>query len=335
MSILRSNQSLLLAIQAAIAFQVTAPHVLAEPLFELDQGGLAGMLHLPDSAEGSDFLPPGTTAFSLSMMTSSHSVVAAEKEESLVLDGETTHAAFSYRFRRHSQLEFGIDVPYVWHSSGMLDGFINSWHDFFSLPEGYRAARSNDQLQISYRDAVGQRIDLRDGTSGFGDVRVFAGWRVGDDAKSITSLRFGVKIPTGDALALRGSGGTDINVGIAKDTGELWGRPRLNGMLRANAVFIGKPDILPDRYRKFVVGIAAGMGYMASDILEFRVQTSFRSALYDSDIEMLGEPSLSLTVGGNLALSPGLELSISVAEDLKAESAPDVAFQLALRYRPE
>jgi hypothetical protein len=69
--------------------------------------------------------------------------------EQLIIDGETTTIALSIRRRVHERLELGIDVPYVQHSGGTLDGFIKDWHSMLGL-SNFRRDGPNDQLRHAY-----------------------------------------------------------------------------------------------------------------------------------------------------------------------------------------
>ena len=80
--------------------------------------------------------------------------------------------------------------------------------------------------------------------------------------------------------------------------------------------------------------MSTGIGYWLAPAIEARLQAIARSALYDSNIEILGQSSVWIMLGANFRLSDNYELSLGVAEDIKVRSAPDVSFQLGLRYRP-
>ena len=69
--------------------------------------------------------------------------------------------------------------------------------------------------------------------------------------------------------------------------------------------------------------------------IQLNAQSTLRTAVYDSDIEKLGEMSWTLTFGGNIRLTRQFVLSLGVSEDIKVNSAPDVSFNVGLRYRPE
>ena len=55
--------------------------------------------------------------------------------------------------------------------------------------------------------------------------------------------------------------------------------------------------------------------------------------MYDSEIPSLGGSATTLTFGGNIRIFNNFELSLGVSEDVDPGTAPDVAFQIALRYR--
>ena len=57
-----------------------------------------------------------------------------------------------------------------------------------------------------------------------------------------------------------------------------------------------------------------------------------RSAVYDSAIAAMGEVSATLSVGASFRLSERYQLALAVGEDVKPDSAPDVSFQVGLRY---
>ena len=144
-----------------------------------------------------------------------------------------------------------------------------------------------------------------------------------------------MKLPTGDSADLLGSGGTDLSLGIAGDHIQLFGIDGLSGFYRAHAVWIGEPDLLADRYRDVVGYLGFGLGYPLTERIDLRVQGAIRTAMYHSPIEVLGDPSGTVTFGGNIRIGNDYWLSIGVSEDVKVRSAPDVSFRLALRYRPD
>lgn len=169
-------------------------------------------------------------------------------------------------------------------------------------------------------------------SQGIGDARLFGGWQLTTTDHHHVALRFGTKFATGDSSKLHGSAGMDLSLGLAGDAMSLFGMQNLNGFYRLHAIHIGEPDLLADRYEEWAGYIAAGIGLQVSDRIELRLQEASRSAMYESKIPSLGGNATTLTVGGNIRILSNYELSLGVSEDVALGTAPDVAFQIALRY---
>ena len=319
---------------ASVGLMLLACASFAEPLNDQNIGPIPGVFHFPDSTDGANLAARGRLSWSLFAITASHSTEASAADESLSLDGETDRVEFGLRYGLGERFEVGIEVPYLRHKSGGLDSLIDTWHSTLNLPDGDRENQLDDQLRIAYEDASGLRLDLEQNASGIGDLRLTAGWRLRESPTYKSALRFGVSLPTGDSAQLLGSGGPTLSLGLAGDARALGGSERLNGYYRVQAIYIGKPDLLADRYHDFVGQLSAGLGFAITPAIEIRVQAGARSAVYDSRINALGEPAATLTMGANFGLSDNYLLSLGFIEDIKPESAPDVSFLIALRYRP-
>ncbi len=319
---------------ATVLLTLVAAPSAAEVLGDRESGPLSGLFGLPDSTEGATLPASGQNVLEVSLRTSSHSNVDMADDESLVFDGETTRLRLRYRRGIGERLELGVEAGYVWHQSGTLDSLIEGWHGIFGLPDGDRRDRPEDALEILYADSRGTRLALRDNTHGIGDLRLIAGWRLASGADRDTALRLGLKLPTGEGDELLGSGGVDFSIGLAGDYRRVAGSDRLTGFYRLDAVYLGEPDFLADRHESFVGQIAGGLGYRMTAAIELLAQGKWRSAIYDSAVDSVGDAALTLTFGGNLRLSERWLMSLAVTEDLRVQSAPDVSFELALRYRP-
>ncbi len=313
---------------------IGAAAMAGEPLDDRDNGPVSGIVSFPDSTEGAVLLERGRFAGSLLAMTSSHAIATNRDDEILIFDGETTRLELGLRYGVGERLELGLRVPYLRHSAGNLDSLIDGWHDLFGLPGGSRETRASDLLEFSYVDASGSRLDLRDSAGDFGDLRLMAGWRLDAGGAHRRALRFGLTLPTGSVDSLTGAEAVTVSAGLAGDIADLGADGRLNAFYRANLVWVDEPGILADRYRDWIGQLAAGFGYRASSWLEVRAQALLRTATHDSELEVLGEPAVTLTFGGNLRLSRRYVLSVAVGEDIKVNSSPDVSFQLTLRYQP-
>lgn len=315
------------------AFALAWP-AAAEPLYDQDNGPVSGSYNFVDSTEGASLLPKGRFAWSLSSITSSHSVSDRRGAEQLVFDGETTRMELRLRYAPTQRLEIGLELPYLWHSEGNLDSLIDTWHDIFNLPGGNRETRATDLLEFRYETAAGEQLNVIEKSSGVGDIRLTAGWKLGENPDHARALRFAVTAPTGEAENLHGTDAITVGIGYAGDVRNTTTGGKLSFFYRLHASWIDEPAILPDRYKEWVGHAAGGLGYAATEWLELRAQVLARTATHDVDTPTLGESSWILSFGGNIRLGDNYELSLSVGEDIKVESSPDVSFQLSLRYRP-
>ena len=305
-----------------------------EPLPDTDLGPLTGIFGIPDASRGSTLVSKGDSTWHSTLAVASHSIAKVRANEVLTLDGESRRFALSYTYGVGDDLNIGIEIPYLWHESGSLDAFIDGWHDAFGFKARVRDARPRDLLEFEYADANGTLVDLRRNVHGPGDARIFAGWMFDADSKHTKALRLEVKLPTGDAADLLGSGGTDISLGIAGDVSSLWGNEKLSGFYRASVSYLGEPDLLADRYKSSVGNVAFGVDFQLHDRVNLNVQTRIRTAIYSSRIDNLGGLSLSMTFGGRISLSDRYSLMLSVGEDVKPATAPDVVFQIGLGFAP-
>jgi hypothetical protein len=316
------------------ALALAAATAAADPLYDQDNGPVSGSYNFVDSTEGATLLPKGRIAWSLSTITSSHAISSSRGDEQIVLDGETSRVELRLRYAPTERLEIGLELPYLGHSEGQLDALIDTWHDLFGLPGGDREVRDNDLLEFRYADSSGERLNFVDSASGIGDLRLSAGWRLGDDADHRRALRFAATLPTGEAADLHGLDAVTLGIGYAGDASNVTADGRLSLFYRVHATWIDEPALLPDTYNEWIGHLAGGFGYAAADWLELRAQVLARTATHDSELAVLGEPSVILSFGGNIRLGDRYTLSLSVGEDIKVASSPDVSFQLALRYRP-
>jgi hypothetical protein len=312
----------------------TALSAHAEPLHDHDNGPLTGFFGIPDSTEGSLLVPAGASRWDLLLQTSSHSIFDVEPGETVLFDGETTRLELSYRRGMGERWEVGVELPYIWHESGGLDQVVSSWHDWTGLPGGFRETRAKDQLEFIYQDPTGTVVDFDANANGPGDLRLIAGYKPFPGQHPGFAIRVGLKLPTGDSEKLLGSGGTDLSLGIAGDRADSVGVAGLSTFYRLSAVFVSKPDVLGSRYREVMGYASFGLGYALGSSVDLRVQGAIRTAAYDSEVEVLGDPSGTVNFGAIFRLSDRTRLAVGVGEDVLVRSAPDVTFQVSLRYQP-
>ena len=159
--------------------------------------------HLPGAPASFDarVLRPGETELILSLDIASHLVTESSNGERLLIDGETYRPALAVRRGLGEGWEHWIELSAVSHAAGAFDGFIESWHDVFGLPQGGRDAAPRDQLAINWTKDGASRADVERDVSSPGDVALGIGRAVAFPANNGLALRAAVTLPTGDASA--------------------------------------------------------------------------------------------------------------------------------------
>jgi Protein of unknown function (DUF3187) len=133
------------------------------------------------------------------------------------VDGETLRASVEGRFGVGGRAEVGFELPLLMHTTGFLDGPIDSYHDWFHFPDGGRSAFAQNQYVVGYTDGV-RMVFLEDSPGGvrIGDLVLtgrFALLRAGSGRHALAGS-LSVKLPTGNPERLDGSGHADYGAGI-------------------------------------------------------------------------------------------------------------------------
>lgn len=275
-------------------------------------------------------LAPDRHAFSAIFDAVSHFTDARRQSEFIRIDGETYRLALRYSRGMQNRWEIGTEVPLLSHRGGVMDGFISNWHDFFGLPSLGRDRVVDNQLQFLYsRDGLTQ-INVQSSTTGLGDILLFAGKTVRREDDHSVTVRGQLKLPTGDANRLMGSGGIDIS--LSATAAHKWGKTWL-GSIRLGGSYLETGDVLPQLQRNWVGFGSAYLGWRPFDALAFKLQLDVQTSIYkDSDIDQLTEPAFQLSVGGSVGISKSTFLDLSVTEDeINPDVSSDVSFQLRLR----
>jgi hypothetical protein len=286
-------------------------------------------------------LAPRQTSVSLTSTVINHSDIDSEIDseiglepgETLMLDGETYITELTVGFGVSDRLSVALDVPWVAYTGGVFDGAIESWHDLWGFPNGVRGDQPDDELLINYlRDGVNE-FSLGSSGSGIGDIRLQAAYRLagthgGDHA---LVMRAGVKVPSGSARHLRGSGATDFSLDLAVRKAFALPRGELVLSAHAGALLLGNGDVLSQQQRDTVGFAGAGAIWRLTERWRFNLQFYGQSSYFHSDLDTLGSGSVSMTVGGSYTwLEPRMRLALGIMEDPFDDTTPDVALHIEL-----
>lgn len=301
--------------------------VLAEPGFAVhNEAALARTTALPALGEAR-VVAAGTAAYDFRVDWTSEFVTSDNTRESLLLDGETQRLSFGARYGLAPGVELTLDLPLYLTDGGVLDSAIESWHSFFSLPDGGRPTQPRNQFRYRYIRDGQTLLDVKDGHDGPGDVELGIGVSVRDDL----TLRALVKMPSGSQSHLTGG---NAGTAIWLDYDPFKGSSRWLGYLSAGGSYNAKSDVLREQNHNYAVLGGAGVGFRILPMLAAIVQFNAHSALYrGSQTDALKRPGGELAFGGRLTLGPHWQIDLGAQEDVITESSPDFSIHLGLAYR--
>ncbi len=250
--------------------------------------------------------------------------------EEVVIDGETWRGSLAIAYGLSDRFEAGLVIPLVSHQTGIFDGFIRNWHDLFGLSNSRRDQFEDYSLEYAYYDADTTRVLVDTASSGVGDIRLTAAWRLRRDStdQRVLTLRAGVKLPTGSASRLHGSGGTDLSLQLlSTDAAALssWGTT-VSWMV--GALWLGHGDVLDDLRRDYVAIGSVGVTQPVWRNLLLKAQLDAHGSFYDTDIDILGARSVQLVTGAGIQLKRGM-IDIGIIENLFTNTTPDFGIHFA------
>jgi hypothetical protein len=247
------------------------------------------------------------------------------------LDLEMVRAVLDLRYGLLPNLEVGVDIPFLFTYSGILDDFIEGVERTF---HGLRILRANQNAgSFTYRVLRGseQFIGGREDAAGIGDVVLKVKLHLLHEQSWLPAVgvRAALKMPTGSSSRAFGSGEIDGGIGILlQKTFRRWS-------------FYGNGDITFPGKAFDEVEMQPFFGGMLA--VEFQLARSlsivgqFRgdSRPFRNSIPILDKRILEVLLGFNWVLSRSLLLQGGFAEDIRDSAccSADVSFFLNLTGR--
>lgn len=263
----------------------------------------------------------------LDLSWGSTALIQQSGSETLVVDAETREARLTLQAPLSGRFSFQLQLPYRYTGAGSLDGFIDGWHDAFGLPEGARSELPSDDINITYVRDRYRQLSMTSSVSGLADVQASLGYDVVASNESALAAWLNVKLPTGNADKLTGSGATDVSFTLA---GERRLNDRWSTFGQASITWLGDGDLLSYKQRSVVWSGLAGLSGQVWRGLSLKAQIDAHTAAFDSDLDFLGE-AIVLTVGGDYRFASGWRMDLGVSEDIAVERSPDVVFLFGVK----
>ena len=323
----------LFVVSILLYFPSTVRAVEIVPFYTFNQSPLVQIHGLPP-IDNARVVPVCRVGGILSADIANNFAVDSNSTERITLDGETYRFVLAARYGFAKGFECGIDIPYVVHGGGFLDGFIEGFHSFFGFPNGGREDAPRNRLLYEYAVNGSDRLIRNDSVSGLGDIRISSAMQLyGKEEGAAVALRASLKLPTGDSGRLLGSGSTDFAIWFtASEDYKLPALGHLTGFGAIGGMVMSAGDVLKSQQRDLAGFGSLGIGWSPLSWLALKVQANGHTSLYqNSSLREINRSSLQLVSGGTLGFGKNTMLDIGVSEDVIVETSPDVVFTLTLR----
>lgn len=144
------------------------------------------------------------------------------------IDAEVVRVVTRYTFGISDSTRLGIEVGANWRGGGILDGFIDDFHDYFKVDQDMRGDFPRGKYKIELMKN-GVTVFTGDNTNGTGleDPVIFLNKTLtrGDGSMPALGVTTYLKLPGGNAKKLYGTPGIDpgISINASKKVGPVFG----------------------------------------------------------------------------------------------------------------
>lgn len=311
---------------AALTLLLTASSAAADPFTVRDQNPLLAGFGLP-GAMPARMADAGAWSIGVDLYWSSTALLQQRGSEFLIVDAETRETRLTLQGSVTDRIAWQLQLPYRYTGAGNLDGFIDSWHDAFGLPDGARSQLPQDEFDLWYSRSGSSSLDVTSSVSGLADVQAAVGYEMIASPVTAVTAWLSIKLPTGDEDKLTGSGATDVSLLLA---GQHRFGTRWSLFGQASVTWLGNGGFVAAEQRSVVWGGLAGLSWQVWRGLSLKAQIDAHSAAFDSALDFLNE-AVVLTVGGDYRFASGWRFDLGVSEDLAVEHSPDVVFVTGLK----
>lgn len=250
-------------------------------------------------------------------------------EDAYYVDVEVGVIDLILQRRVTSSLGVFFEMPYIHYGEGLLDGFIEGFHDAFGLGQMGRDLVARDRFQIVYRfgDTYVQLLD-REVKGGFGDP--IAGVRYTPTLPSSSwrlALEVAAKIPVGGDRLLLSTGETDF--GVQGSARRAFGR----GALQTSASLVYYSGGIESPADQIIPTLIVAYSYAATERTSIIIQGyASRSAVRETTLEELKANKYQLSLGLQSRIKTW-NWSFAVTENIaNFDNTPDIGVQFGLTY---
>lgn len=282
-------------------------------------------MHYTSTPRSAYLTPVGDSTLTTSFIWSNTNAI----RPGYTIDAETRELRLSLRHGITQNTEVFFELPVLYRGGGMLDSFIDSWHNFWNLPRGRRKRVNDDSFQIVGETDSGERFSLENDGTGPGNSVIGLSRRLFTNNNTTLLVNGTTLLSLPTSLNSLGHSGVDSFTTIhATYTGfNNW-----SFHMGAGLLFIGDTEVSKIQYKRWRGEHFASMLYSISESL-----TVGSSATYSSEIveNIKNHPDYSAFVDfeASLQISKKCSVQIAIREELvSGNGSQDVGLFTSVNY---
>lgn len=248
-----------------------------------------------------------------------------------LMDMETTVVDLSLAYGLTERLGVRLDVPLVSMNAGVLDGFLEAYHDALGVSNYGREDRPHNSF--AYQMGKGGRswVEGEPGEFRWADITLSAQyglWPETSMRRWQSSLLVSVKAPTGDPDIGYGSGRWDLGFFLPNQ----WSFQPWSLYLMPGFIHHSDPETLgADVSARDSISLFAGAGYAYDERWIWLAQLNyFTSPIESTGVSRIDDGAMELALGFQRILNERWRLEMAFCEDPLTLAAPDFTVHIGV-----
>ncbi len=279
---------------------------------------------------GAEIAPPGHFLLNT---TATWTNRWAWKEGLYLVDGEILRMAFSLTYGVMDWMQLRLEIPFCLRGGGIMDGMIQGFHDAIGMGQGGRDQFPRDQFHIIFWRKDGTQYELDNSNTGAGleDLIISGKFRLLRGGKWFpqTCLTVHLKLPTGNAEELYGSGAVDSGIALCFAK-KIW---KFYGYLGIQYTRFGSEEIAGIPMRQDQLSILSALEFPLTKRLSLIVQELFNTGTA-TDFYEFSDATNEITLGLKVEIISHTLLEFGLIENmLKYDNSPDFGVHFGLSHK--